>query len=87
MKRIVAALNVMFLTFLGCSKGTASNYKPAVEKVYGDKRYTIPFVLDADGDGVMEPFVGGQYYEGNWIDVFEIKDGKPKIVLSDGICV
>lgn len=45
-------------------------------------KYEIPAVLDLNGDGVLEVLVWWGYYEGNGVDVFALKDGKPAKVFG-----
>lgn len=47
--------------------------------------YYIPWILDANGDGRMEIFIEGRYYEGDWINVYEIKNNEVELVISFGI--
>jgi hypothetical protein len=47
--------------------------------------YTIPCVLDANGDGRMEVFLRGRYYEGTWFDVLEFDGRDLKKVLGAGV--
>ena len=44
--------------------------------------YEISAVADLNGDGKMEILTYGNYYEGNWAEVYEIKGNKPTKVLS-----
>lgn len=39
-------------------------------------KYEIPAVLDLNGDRRLEVLVWWEYYEGNGVDVFALKDGK-----------
>ena len=45
---------------------------------------TIPAVLDANGDGVMEIFVAWKYHEGNGMDAFEVKGIDVKRIFGSG---
>lgn len=47
--------------------------------------YYVPFILDVNGDGVMEVFTEGVYYEGEWTNVHEIKDGKAELAVTYGV--
>lgn len=47
--------------------------------------YYIPGVLDANGDGIMEIFIEEKYYEGESMEVYEIKKNNIKRVLSYGV--
>lgn len=46
--------------------------------------YRIENVLDLNGDGVMEVVVHGEYYEGSWGSVFQVKGTQVEEVLTDG---
>ena len=39
--------------------------------------YRISSILDLNGDGKMEIIIYGSYYEGRWIEVYEMKANKP----------
>ncbi|HEX9959688.1 MAG TPA: hypothetical protein VGB00_01985 [Pyrinomonadaceae bacterium] len=39
--------------------------------------YRISSILDLNGDGKMEIILYGSYYEGRWIEVYEMKANKP----------
>jgi hypothetical protein len=41
-------------------------------------------VLDLNGDGRMEVVISGRYYEGDWLDVFDIEGLAARKVLSVG---
>jgi hypothetical protein len=45
-------------------------------------KYAIGQVLDLNGDGAMEIVVETSYYEGGGDQVFEVKNGRPKLVLQ-----
>jgi hypothetical protein len=45
-------------------------------------KYAIGPVLDLNGDGVMEIVVETSYYEGGGDQVFEVKSGRPRLVLQ-----
>jgi hypothetical protein len=45
---------------------------------------TVPAVLDANGDGVMEVLVRWQYYEGSGVDVYALEEGAAKRVIGAG---
>lgn len=47
--------------------------------------YYVPFILDADGDGKMEVFVQGKYYEGDWFTVYKFINNEFKKVLYYGV--
>ncbi len=47
--------------------------------------WDIPFVLDLNGDGVMEVILYGRYYEGAWYEIHEFSDGTLRMVLSEGV--
>jgi hypothetical protein len=46
--------------------------------------YVFAAVTDLNGDGVMEVVVRGRYYEGEWSDVFQVKEGRLETVLTCG---
>jgi hypothetical protein len=39
--------------------------------------YQISSIIDLNGDGKMEIVIYGSYYEGNWIEAYEMKGDKP----------
>jgi hypothetical protein len=41
-------------------------------------------IADLNGDGKMEIVIYGEYYEGNWVQAFEMKANKPVKVLETG---
>ncbi len=47
--------------------------------------YTVPYAADVNGDGCMELFIRGSYYEGFWYEVYEFNKGNLLKVLSAGI--
>jgi hypothetical protein len=46
--------------------------------------YELSSILDLDGDGKMEIVTYGEYYEGSWVEAFQIKAGKANKVLETG---
>lgn len=38
-------------------------------------KYEISSIADLNGDGKLEVIIYGAYYEGNWIEAYEMKDG------------
>ncbi len=59
-------------------------------KNYEDPSFYYPFwyeltsILDLNGDGKMEIVVYSFHYEGSFMTVYELKDGKMKVALSAG---
>lgn len=47
--------------------------------------WDIPFVLDLNGDGIMEVILSGRYYEGAWYEIHEFRDGVLKRVVTEGV--
>ena len=47
--------------------------------------YKVAFVVDINGDGILELVLYGRYYEGFWYEIHELKNGELKKVLSDGL--
>lgn len=47
--------------------------------------FNVAFVVDINGDGVLELILKGRYYEGFWYEIHEFKNGELKKVLSDGL--
>lgn len=47
--------------------------------------YEVPYTADVNGDGCMELFIRGRYYEGFWYEVYEFREGNLLKVLSAGI--
>lgn len=39
--------------------------------------YRISSIIDLNGDGKMEIIIYGSYYEGNWVEAYEMKGNKP----------
>jgi hypothetical protein len=39
--------------------------------------YQISSIIDLNGDGKMEIIIYGSYYEGNWVEAYEMKGDKP----------
>ena len=52
---------------------------------YGASALYVPFILDANGDGIMEVFVEGVYCPGNFMDVYEVKGRNVTKVLTNGV--
>ena len=44
--------------------------------------YKISSIADLNGDGKMEIVVYARYYEGDWVEVFELKNNKPAEVVE-----
>lgn len=65
----------------------AESYYPDDQEYYNgvQYRYLVPFVLDCNGDGIMEIIVEGLYYEGEWMEVFEIQNNEIHRVLVNGV--
>ena len=40
-------------------------------------KYLISSIIDLNGDGKMEIIIYGSYYEGSWIEAYEMKGNKP----------
>ena len=51
----------------------------------GPSEYDVPFILDANGDEIMEVFLTGRYYEGIWMEIHELQGDTLKMVLSEGL--
>ncbi|MBU1106735.1 MAG: hypothetical protein KKB51_08730 [Candidatus Riflebacteria bacterium] len=47
--------------------------------------YRVGFVVDINGDGVLEMILNCRYYEGFWYEVYELKNNELIKVLSDGL--
>jgi len=47
--------------------------------------YNILGILDLNGDGILEIILNGNYYEGEWCEVFEFMDNSPYNVLTNGV--
>ena len=45
--------------------------------------YNLLPPLDLNGDGVLEILIGSHYYEGGGSSVYELKNGKPKLILDE----
>jgi hypothetical protein len=43
-------------------------------------KFEISSIADLNGDGKLEIIVYGAYYEGNWIEAYEMKDDKPAAI-------
>lgn len=52
---------------------------------YGTSALYVPFILDANGDGIMEVFVEGIYSPGSFMDVYEVKGRNVTKVLTNGV--
>ena len=46
------------------------------------QKYAISNALDLNGDGVLEIVIETSYYEGGGNEVYELKKGRPRLVLS-----
>ena len=62
----------------------AENVYPQAAEFIAPNQYTIRGIVDINGDGRMEVLMYGQYYEGHWTSVFDIKGTQFKEVLSCG---
>lgn len=47
-------------------------------------QYEITSIADLNGDGKMEIIIYGKYYEGNWVEVFELIGNKPTNIKTLG---
>jgi len=47
-------------------------------------QYMLSSIADLDGDGKMEIIIYGEYYEGSWAEIYEMKGNKPTQVLETG---
>lgn len=47
-------------------------------------KFEVSAVLDLNGDGKMEIITYGNYYEGSWADIYEVKTNKPTKILGAG---
>ncbi len=47
-------------------------------------QYMLSSIADLNGDGKMEIIIYGEYYEGSWAEIYEIKENKPTKVLETG---
>ncbi len=47
-------------------------------------RHEVSGILDLDGDGKMEIVVFGEYYEGSWVEAYQIKGAKAHKILQTG---
>ncbi len=50
-------------------------------------QYVLSSIADLNGDGKMEIIIYGEYYEGSWAEIYEIKGNKPTKVLETGCVV
>ena len=49
--------------------------------------YEVSAIADLNGDGKMELVIYCQYYEGNWVETYEIKSGKlSSVKILDVAC-
>ena len=46
--------------------------------------FELSSILDLNADGKMEIVTYGSYYEGAWVEAFQIKDGKSNKILETG---
>lgn len=46
--------------------------------------FDVAFILDLNGDGIMEIGITATYYEGDEIDVFTVEQGDPELILQAG---
>lgn len=71
-------------------KGKVENIKLAGEFITKNTENDIPYnfdlsaIVDLDGDGKMEIVTNGDYFEGAWVEAFQIKDGKANKILETG---
>lgn len=50
-------------------------------------KYEISSIADLNGDGKLEIIIYGAYYEGNWIEAYEMKGSKPTDIKTlDAAC-
>lgn len=47
--------------------------------------YRVAFVVDINGDGVLEVLIRGRYYEGFWYEIHEFRNNELIKVLSEGL--
>ncbi len=45
--------------------------------MFAPGKYELSSVADLNGDGKMELIIGGGYYEGMWVESYEIMRNKP----------
>ena len=52
---------------------------------YGATALYVPFILDCNGDGIMELLVEGTFAPGSFMDIYEIKGSNVTKVLTNGV--
>ncbi len=63
----------------------AGEFYPKAAEFNAPSEYNLTAMLDLNADGKMELVVYGAYYEGAWVEAYELlKGAKPKIVLETG---
>lgn len=63
----------------------AGEFYPKAAQFNAPNEYNITGILDLNGDGKMEVVIYGAYYEGAWVETYELMSGaKPKKVLETG---
>lgn len=64
--------------------GSFQNKKYEDPSLYYPFWYELTSILDLNGDGKMEIVVYSFHYEGSFMTVYELKDGKMEVALSTG---
>ena len=59
-------------------------YYPQLEEFKVLTEHKVIGVLDLNGDGIMEIVLSHQYYEGEWIGVYRVKDTKITLLFGMG---
>ena len=59
--------------------------KEIEEKKEGLTMYDVPFILDVNGDQIMDIFVEGQNQQEKWLNVYEIKGALFEKVIKENL--
>ncbi|HEX6288404.1 MAG TPA: hypothetical protein VFZ66_04395 [Herpetosiphonaceae bacterium] len=60
------------------------NYYPKAEDFIAPNTFSVPAIVDANGDGTMEIMVNWGYYEGSGAELYSVQGSKVTGVLSGG---
>jgi hypothetical protein len=66
------------------TKIITGEYYPKATEFNAPSEHRIIGVLDLNGDGIMEIVLSGRYYEGDWVDAYQVDGVKITKLLSMG---
>jgi hypothetical protein len=59
-------------------------YYPVAKEFNAPSEHRVIGVLDLNGDGIMEVVLSGRYYEGDWVDAYQVEGVKTTKLFNMG---